>query len=110
MGSTFQEIGVALGIAGLGALFQHRMLSAASGAQGADSSDTALLSPESAQGPQAALSTAVRETFVEAMDETFLVAGITALAGAVVVLLLVRRTDAAQHAGQPDPKGISSLS
>lgn len=108
--STFQEVGVALGIAVLGALFQHRMLSAASGAQGAVSSDASLLSPESAQGPQAALSTAMRETFVEAMDETFLVAGITALVGAVFVLLMVRRTDAAQHDGQPEPTQTSTVS
>lgn len=112
--STFQEVGVALGIAVLGALFQHKMVSAAAGAapdvQSAVSSDTALLSPESAEGPQAALSNAIRETFTDAMDETFLVAGVTALVGAVIVLLMVRRTDVIQPDGKPEPTQIPTAS
>ncbi|MCW5249031.1 MULTISPECIES: MFS transporter [unclassified Streptomyces] len=100
VGSTFQEVGVALGIAVLGALFQHRMTSAAGDAPSSVTSDTSLLSPEGAEGPQAAVATVVRRTFVDAMDEIFLVAGITALAGAVLVLLMVRRTDAVEHEGE----------
>jgi fucose permease len=78
IGSTFQEVGVALGIAVLGALFQHRMRGSGPGLPAA--------------GGSTVLSAPVGRDFVHAMDQVFLVAGVAALAGALIVLLTVRAT------------------
>jgi EmrB/QacA subfamily drug resistance transporter len=92
IGSTFQEIGVTLGIAVLGAVFQHRMVSALAGhATGVDPSDPTLLGPSAARGPQAAIAHAMRHAFIRGLDQVFLIAGCTALAGALLVVLTVRR-------------------
>ncbi len=58
--NTFRQVGIAAGIAGLGAIFQHRL--AADG-------------------------------FVAGLNEIFLVAGLTALAGAIVTAIVLRPGD-----------------
>jgi EmrB/QacA subfamily drug resistance transporter len=58
--NTFRQVGIAAGIAGLGAIFQHRLL---------------------------------EEGFVARLNEIFLVAGLLALAGAVLTVLVLRPGD-----------------
>ncbi|HEX2070664.1 MAG TPA: MFS transporter [Thermoleophilaceae bacterium] len=58
--NTFRQVGIAAGIAGLGAIFQHRLAS---------------------------------DGFVAGLDRIFLVAGVLALAGAAIAVVLLRADD-----------------
>jgi EmrB/QacA subfamily drug resistance transporter len=64
--NTFRQVGIAAGIAALGAIFQHRL---------------------------------ALDGFVAGLDSVFLVAGLLALAGAVLALLLLRAGDFRQAGG-----------
>ena len=85
--NTFRQVGIATGIAGLGAIFQSA------------------LNPRDAQAITAgAVHTAqARAEFVHGLNDILLVAMFVALAGAVLALALVRRSDfvasAPQHEG-----------
>jgi EmrB/QacA subfamily drug resistance transporter len=92
--NTCRQVGIATGIAGLGALFEHGISkelpeSAPDGAAQAVAS-TGTQAVESA-GPQAV--EAAREAFISSFNEILLVAGIIALAGAALGLLLTRQSD-----------------
>ena len=72
--NTFRQVGVAIGVAALGALLEHRLArSLASG-----------------RGREAA--------FVDAFNDVVLAAGVVALVGAVFALALVRQTDVRRNA------------
>jgi EmrB/QacA subfamily drug resistance transporter len=92
--NTFRQVGIATGIAGLGAIFQHDIASrlpdsAPSGAaQGIASAGPAAASQG---GPQAV--DAAREAFVGAFNEILLIGAIIAFAGAALGLLLTRGRD-----------------
>jgi EmrB/QacA subfamily drug resistance transporter len=68
--STFRQVGIATGIAALGAIFQHRV-----------------------GGGDEAVFQASRVEFVSALDDILLVAGIVALVGAVLAFALVKKSD-----------------
>jgi MFS family permease len=68
--STFRQVGIATGIAALGALFQHRV-----------------------GGGDEAVFRAPRVEFVSALDDILLVAGIVALIGAALTFALVKKSD-----------------
>ncbi len=72
--NTFRQLGIAVGIAGLGAVFEHRV--AASGAR------------------LDALGGATRVAFVDGLDAIFLIAALAALAAIPAALLLLRREGA----------------
>jgi len=104
--STFRQVGIATGIAGLGAVFQHHVqTSAARGlahvpdlpAAAASRISNALAigqAPGGAAGPHAeAIRRIARESFVSGLNELFVISGIVALVGAVLGLWLVRRSD-----------------
>jgi EmrB/QacA subfamily drug resistance transporter len=113
--NTFRQVGIATGIAALGALFESRIantlaphLSGTSAAGHAGQIGKAV----AAGGTQQVLHsvpradrvravTAVHVAFTSAMNEILLVAGIFAVAGAVLVTLLVRRRDFAIY-GVPE--------
>ncbi|MDP9227861.1 MAG: MFS transporter [Actinomycetota bacterium] len=95
--NTFRQVGIATGIAGLGAVFQHQIESkladllpgapaelgeavASSGTRGAE------------QGGPGAVD-AAREAFVGAFNEILLIGAVIALVGAVLGLLLTRDSD-----------------
>ncbi len=107
--NTFRQVGVAVGIAALGAVFQGRVESKlgdllASGppalqgqagelapAVSSGNADTAIAAvPPDAQ---AFLADAAREAFLSGLNEIFLIAGITALIGAALSLALIRARD-----------------
>jgi EmrB/QacA subfamily drug resistance transporter len=114
--NTFRQVGIATGIAILGAIFESRIASvlapklagtpaAAHAAQighavAAGGAQQVIGTIPQAQRAQAAA--AIHSAFATAMNEILLVAGITALIGAVLSLLLVRRSDFVTY-GAPEP-------
>jgi EmrB/QacA subfamily drug resistance transporter len=104
--NTFRQVGIATGIAGLGAILQARVISHAEdalrGVHGIDagrvahsvatgSTKQAIASaPPSARG---AIAHAARSAYVAGLNEIFVVAAIVAFAGAAAGFLLVRSRD-----------------
>jgi len=82
--NTFRQVGIATGIAGLGAIFQDRITSELHGAAGAK----AVASGAVRQGGRVA-----RLAFVSGLNEILLVGAFVAFAGAVVAFVLLRRGD-----------------
>jgi EmrB/QacA subfamily drug resistance transporter len=119
--STFRQVGIATGIAGLGAIFQSqiaaRLTTALAGAPGAG--DIAELSRAVSAGgaPQVLSSTpaagrpalheAIDAAFTGGLNDLFLVGALTAFAGAALALALVRRSDfvISGPPGGPPPAG-----
>jgi EmrB/QacA subfamily drug resistance transporter len=96
--STFRQVGIATGTAGLGALFQHLLASRAEG-------PLARVPAEAlAQGrppiPGAAARHEYLALFTGALNDLFLIAAIIAFAGGVLAFVLIRQRDfiASQHA------------
>jgi MFS family permease len=87
--STFRQVGIATGIAGLGALFQSSIsskLTTPSG--GAPSHDLVAAVASGAFPPN--IAPEARAAFVESLGSILLVAAIVALVGAVLVVVLLR--------------------
>ncbi|HWH96533.1 MAG TPA: MFS transporter [Baekduia sp.] len=115
--STFRQVGIATGIAGLGAIFQSTVTSKILDAisdSGAQRPPGARLPPAEvlAQGDPRVLGP-LRDQFVTgwtgALNEILIIAGIVALAGAVAALVLVRSQDfVAQGVPQGAPRGEPS--
>jgi len=122
--STFRQIGIATGIAGLGSLFSHAvrthieaMLTAGhavpkhvadSLAQGVSQGNGAT-SALGALPPQArgAAVHAVRASFVTGLNEVFLIGAVLVLVSAALTLVLIRTRDfetGAARAGAPRPE------
>ncbi len=129
--STFRQIGIATGIAGLGSLFSHtvrtHILSALGHAPQITASQVHALASSVAQGGGArsglsALPTqsrplvthAIRSSFVTGLNEVFLVGAIVALVASVLTLLLIRSRDfesssargGARPSPQPEPTAV----
>jgi EmrB/QacA subfamily drug resistance transporter len=124
--STFRQIGIATGIAGLGALFSHtvrtRIVSLLSGAPHLPHASIAALAGNVASGNGArsalqaipaaargAATHAVRTGFVTGLNKIFLIGAILALVAALLTLLLIRSKDfeagAARTAPASEPPG-----
>jgi EmrB/QacA subfamily drug resistance transporter len=82
--NTFRQVGIATGIAGLGALFQDKIKTELHGSPAAK----AVASGVVQQGGHAA-----RAAFISGLNEILLVGAIVAFAGAVLGFALVRRSD-----------------
>ena len=81
--NTFRQVGIAAGVAGLGAVFQHHV---------------------------PVITSVDAETFLEGLDAVLLVAAVVALTGAVAAALLIRSADFAANASQPVSETRSSAS
>jgi EmrB/QacA subfamily drug resistance transporter len=111
--STFRQVGIATGIAGLGALFQNAVPSKIADALPGGGAEAKLPPAEIlAQGNPKAAGPQLAEAFVTgwtgALNEILVIAAIIALAGAVAAALLVRSSDFVSHgapAGGPQPEG-----
>ena len=101
--STFRQVGIATGIAALGAIFQHRIesgtrtaLSAAAQAEaspaGGPQPDGETLSALPLDAFPRELRDAIEIGFVGALDDVLLIAAIVALVGAALTFALIRRT------------------
>ncbi len=122
--STFRQVGIATGIAGLGTLFAHTVSthveSALRGTPGVTSAAAHALARTVSQGSGAAsglgslpakarpvAAHAVRASFTTGLNEVFLVGAALALVSAALTLLLIRgrdfETGAARGAARPRP-------
>ncbi len=116
--STFRQVGIATGIAGLGSIFTHtvrtHIVSMLAGAPHLSAGTTHTLASKVAQGSgaKAGLSQlpaqarlpaehAVRASFVTGLNELFLIGAIVTLAAAVLTLVLIRGRDFEASAARP---------
>jgi EmrB/QacA subfamily drug resistance transporter len=109
--NTFRQVGIATGIAGLGAIFQTRVESSAkgvltsSGLPAAKSQAVAhqIATQQSAGGGHGVVAHAAQIGFISAFNDILMVGAIVAFAGAVLGALLVRDKDFAHGAQSPEP-------
>jgi len=116
--STFRQVGIATGIAGLGAIFQsqvtHRLTSALADTPGAGRSGGLAHAVSAGGAPQAIahapvssrprLEQAIHAAFTAALNDILLVAAVVAIVGGLLALALVRSSDfVAQGAPQAEP-------
>jgi len=87
--STFRQVGIATGIAGLGALFQSQIASKLTLPGGRAPGHDLVASVASGAFPQA-IAPEARAAFVDSLGSILTVAAIVALAGAVLVVVLLR--------------------
>jgi EmrB/QacA subfamily drug resistance transporter len=127
--STFRQVGIATGIAGLGAVFAHTVSthieSTLRGAPGVSTRAAHALASTVSQGSGAAgglegipakarplAAHAVRASFATGLNEVFLVGALLALVSAVLTLVLIRSKDfesgAARGSPRPDAAGPPS--
>jgi EmrB/QacA subfamily drug resistance transporter len=115
--TTFRQVGIATGIAGLGAIFQHQVsarateLLAASpvGSGQSDRIVTAIQSGRigeviSSAPPQSrgVIASVAKESFIHGLNELFVIAAIAAFVGAASALVLVRARDYVVTGAQPE--------
>ncbi len=112
--NTFRQTGIATGIAGLGAIFQHqvqsKMIDALAGTPVAGRSHALAHAVSSGAASQAVDSAtpasralvahAARSAFIGGLNDILVVAGVVALIGAAFAAVLVRQRDFVVH-GQP---------
>jgi EmrB/QacA subfamily drug resistance transporter len=106
--NTFRQVGLAVGIAGLGALFEGRISSHLADAVGHDPGHALVARVASGSFP-APLREASRVAFVDGLQALLVAAAIVAFAGAVLCTALLRGSPGAHHHGarQPSPAGGS---
>lgn len=95
--TTFRQVGIATGIAGLGAIFQTRLQDKLPGGvpgEALAAGDPGVLGPGGATRYVAA--------YTDALNELLLVAGVLALVAAVLALVLVRPQDFVPHGPPPE--------
>ena len=95
--STFRQIGIATGIAGLGALFQHTIASKLTAPGGAEPGHDLVAAVASGAFPTG-IAPEARVAFVESLGSILTVAAVVALAGAVLVVVLLRGFSPQRHA------------
>jgi MFS family permease len=91
--STFRQIGIATGIAGLGALFQQLLEDKATGALGRVPADVLATGVPRVAGPSPAAHQAYLEAFTSALNDLFVVGAVVAIIGGVLSVVLIRRSD-----------------
>jgi EmrB/QacA subfamily drug resistance transporter len=115
--STFRQVGIATGIAGLGAIFQsqvaHRLTDALAGTPSAGHADALAHAVSAGGAPQAIaavpaaarprLQEAIATAFSGGLNDLFLIAAVVAFVGATLALALVRRSDFVGHGPPPPP-------
>jgi EmrB/QacA subfamily drug resistance transporter len=108
--STFRQVGIATGIAGLGSIFSHtvraRIVELLSGAPGLGTTQAHAIASAVAQGSGAhgglsslppaartAAAHAIRAGFVAGLNDVFLIGAVVALVAAALTLVLIRSRD-----------------
>jgi EmrB/QacA subfamily drug resistance transporter len=113
--NTFRQVGIATGIAGLGAIFQGRVehkaqaLLTAQGLPGPKAHEIAhaIATQRAGRGGGHAVAVAAQAAFVSALNEILLVGALVALAGALAGLALVRSSDFAHGAAEPEAAPVA---
>ena len=119
MNNTFRQVGIATGIAGLGAVFQHQVHQVIQTTLGTGAHATQLAQAISAgasaqaiahapAGVRPLLIHAQHAAFASALNEVFLIGALVALAGALASLLLVRSRDLIATATSPTQTSATS--
>jgi EmrB/QacA subfamily drug resistance transporter len=105
--STFRQVGIATGTAGLGALFQHLLSSRAEGALSRVPGEA--LAQGRAPIPGASAHHAYLALFTDSLNDLFLIGAIVAFAAAVGAFALIRQRDfiASQAAARPAPEAAA---
>ncbi len=114
MNTTFRQVGIATGIAGLGAIFQHQIHQSIQATLGASAHATSFAQAIAggaggqviAHAPttlRPSLLHAQQVAVTSALNDVFLVGALVALAGAVATLLLIRGRDLVTAAPQAAP-------
>ena len=104
--NTCRQVGIATGIAGLGAIFQHGIETRLPGSAPSGAAEGIAASGTRAAeqgGPQAVA--AAGDAFIGSLNQLFLIAGILALVGAALGLLLTREQDIASSGESPAAAG-----
>jgi EmrB/QacA subfamily drug resistance transporter len=101
--STFRQIGIATGIAGLGALFQQLLENKVTGPLARVPADVLATGSPRVAGPSPAAQHAYLAAFTSALNDLFLVAAAVAIVGGVLSAVLIRRRDFI--AAQERPRG-----
>jgi hypothetical protein len=91
--STFRQVGIATGIAGLGALFQQLLEAKVPGALQRIPTEVLATGDVAVAGPSQAARQAYLAAFTSALDDLFLVAAAIAFAGGVLAAILIRPRD-----------------
>ena len=122
--STFRQVGIATGIAALGAVFQHQVSSGVATALGrvpgigaatvhraadaVSSGQAAALLHSLPPERRAVAAHVARTAFTGALNDVLLIAAIVALAGAALAAVLVRTRDfVAPEASSPDARAVA---
>jgi EmrB/QacA subfamily drug resistance transporter len=123
IGNTFRQVGIATGIAGLGAVFQHQVAAKTISALGANAhllgagAGNALSSGQAGRllahvpaGQRQAVGTALKTGFTGALNELLVIAAVVAFVGAAAAFVLVRGRDFVAHAaaGAPSPAAAAA--
>jgi EmrB/QacA subfamily drug resistance transporter len=97
--NTFRQVGIATGIAGFGAVFQHGIETrlVEDGAPEQLGEAVASSGTRAAEGGPPQLLEAVQDAFIGSLNELFVIAGIIALVAAALGLLLTRDGDLVPH-------------
>ena len=92
--NTFRQVGIATGIAALGAIFESEIASRLPGTASSGAAEgIASAGPSAAQGGGPGAVDAARDAFVGSLNELFVIGGIVALVAAAIGLFLVRERD-----------------
>src|SRR5205814_5575607 len=116
--NTFRQVGIATGIAALGAIFQShvqtKVVDALSHSPVAAHSSTIAHAVSSGAGRQSfggvpsqarsLVEHAAHHAFISGLNELFLVGAVIAFTGAVLSFVLVRQSDFVGYAAQPEPE------
>jgi EmrB/QacA subfamily drug resistance transporter len=105
--STFRQVGIATGTAGLGALFQHLLSSRAEGPLARVPAEALAQGRAPIPGPSA--HHAFLALFTDSLNDLFLIGAIVAFAGAVAAFALIRQRDfiASQAAAPRAPEAAA---
>jgi EmrB/QacA subfamily drug resistance transporter len=106
--STFRQVGIATGVAGLGAIFQHVIthsvvneLKNTVGTDAAHGIAAAVTNGRAPTGNNPQIAAVMRSAFVHGLNDISYVAACTALAGAIICAITVKNSDL--HHGAPTP-------
>ena len=91
--STFRQVGIATGIAGLGALFQALLADKATGALARVPAEVLATGSPRVAGPSPEAQHAYLTVFTSALNDLFIVGAVVAIAGGVLSALLIRSSD-----------------
>jgi hypothetical protein len=120
--NTFRQVGIATGIAALGAIFQSRIETklgqlltgtpaaphTSQIAQGVSAGGSQQVLASVPPPFRATISNAANQAFISGINELFIVASVTAFVGAVLAAVLVRQRDFVPSAHEPEAAAVAA--